>query len=1441
VDEYDTDAVTLLSKTTNTWDYSNVCQLHECALTGLALGYQDVQLLSTATTVSAPGGSITKQTKYTYDSPQTGNVTSVKEWKYQSGTAPTFPTVPDKATNITYATIGSANSNNINRPLTDTVCNNSGTDSDCPGGGTKVQQTKTTYDGYGVNGSLALASVTGAADHDDAGFGVGFTTRGNPTQISQWVKGATYLTSAISYDTTGQVIKTLDTNNNPTSYSYADAFFDDNGASPPAVHNGAPKTNAYVTTVTDPTGSTSYKFYYGSGLLASATDYNSVTTFAHYRDPFDRPTETDYPVGWALNQYGVPTGGHTQIDFYSAVGDTAVSPSCVSCSHTQVLLDALGRIGTQNLFNNPAGEATVRSSYDALNRISSVTHAYIGTSDPNNVTEALSYDGLGRTVEERHPDSQFRNNFHGAGVTATGGLSAQQGSATLYGIGFPVLSTDEGGHSRQEWLDGFGRVIELDEPSATTSPCQGSVAISGVEGKVESCTPGCTLRSCCTLVNDAGKVTINVDGFPTTANYGTSSTAQTIASSLAAQLNSANSPVSATLSGSTILISKPVAGTAAAFNLSASATSTITGGASDSFTPTPSGPTLTGGGGGFSSPPIVTLYKYDVLGRLTEVDQGSQTRTYQYDGLGRLTSEITPEAGQITLAYLTASSTLCSGSPSNPCSRTAPAPNQTGAATITTTYTYNTANQLTQKSHSDTTGTEVYTYGTSAANFNLGRVTKMTDPSGSEAYVYDKVGRITQVTKTIGTTAYILKYSYNAGGQLISTTYPSGRIVQYSYDNVGHMCVVAATTPNCTSSTTPYLTLPSSSYDAAGRPLAATYGNGVVATASYSPLTDELVSLGYAKGATTLFGLNYYYQKDPSHCPNGNGVGNSAQIQCVADISSGTGDSGRSLAYTYDSLGRLLTANTSGSTQYPAWGLSWTYDRYGNRSAQTVTAGTGYTSSLTLNPANNRITSPAFTYDSRGNVIAEPTPLSATFTYDGEQCNTGYTGNGGVAAYTCDGNEVRVKKVVTGTNAVTTVSIRSGGNVIAEYDNGAAVASPTREYIFGNSLLAMITGSTGGSGGTIIYQHRDHLSPRLYTDASGNDVGEQGTFPFGESWYSNNTTSSWVFTAYERDKESGNDNALARSYTSGQGRFLSPDPLEGHVGDPQSWNRYAYVENDPINLSDPNGQGFWADLGLAIADAFLIVFLPPAVPVLDAAAAGETAAATTISAQEVFALASGVYAVTDATVNKAKGTSVSHSINGIDGCTGAVCDSSSDGGTMDAEGGGGLASDGGPSGLGGQGGGGGSFHPGEGNDALGMNIFVKSEGCPDCGVIWGRSEGFVEWFVKDQAYTALTLGTFKGVRFLSTLSKVRIAIGPGDAPSYFHVAYKVAGNYLNAVGDFGSMEVSTGAEARSTFMFAWKQFSVPVLHESAVLATEGRSAWTCVGAALYAIGKGWVP
>lgn len=64
------------------------------------------------------------------------------------------------------------------------------------------------------------------------------------------------------------------------------------------------------------------------------------------------------------------------------------------------------------------------------------------------------------------------------------------------------------------------------------------------------------------------------------------------------------------------------------------------------------------------------------------------------------------------------------------------------------------------------------------------------------------------------------------------------------------------------------------------------------------------------------------------------------------------------------------------------------------------------------------------------------------------------------------------------------------------------------------------------------------------------------------------------FTGKEGDSESGLDDTLFRQYSSSLGRWPSPDPAglaATDPTDPQSWNRYAYVRNNPITRVDPSG------------------------------------------------------------------------------------------------------------------------------------------------------------------------------------------------------------------------------------------------------------------------------
>ncbi len=1150
----------------NGWDFSNSCPLTNCP------GAAYMRMLSQATTLPVPGGSITKQTQFSYDSPQTGNITAIKEWTFYAGASPSFAAIPDRATYLTYLSTGI---NNIDRPVSTTVCNNSGADTDCPGGGNKVAQTKITYDSYGTGG---LTSVTGVANHDDTSFGSGNTARGNPTQVQRWVSGASYLTTQLFYDTTGQVTQAIDPAGNLTSYGFADKFFTDTGANPPQSYTPTKPTNAYLTSVTPPLiGTVNFGYYYSSGKRAFSADQNGATTYFHYVDSMDRPTQTSFPIGWNLTNYT----SATQVDTYLGISDASPSAGCSSCRHNQVIFDSWDRRTSQKLVNSPGGTISVDTNYDSNGRVQNVSHPYINPSDPTHVFETPTYDGLDRIIKVTRPDNQYSQTGYGPLVTGAGGISSQQGSPGTYGLGYPVISVDEAGKQRQVWIDGFGRVIEVDEPTFAASATSGTggVTISGFERSTWKCIDPtcCNLRSCAVQIYDAGTVSITVNRLTKTVGYGQGSNAAGIATALASAFNAdPASPVTASVSVTTVNLTAKQSGVNTNYPLSSSWTYDSDDFDSPSFTATPSGATLAGGAdaGGSLASPTVALYTYDVLNNLTQVVQGAQTRSYSYDGLGRRTSMITPEAGTTNLKYTKADgTTLCSGDPGGVCRRQ-------DARGVWTTYTYDALSRLTQVSYNvGTTGvpatpTVTLTYDEGGATGNaLGRLTTMTDGVGSEKYQYDGLGRVTQVQKTVGTTTYTTGYQLNVAGELTQITYPSGHVVQQSYDAIGRLCEVAPQSTGCGSSTSPYAN--SYSYNAAGHVTGFNYGNGVAASFSYSPNRLQLTNLSYTKGTQTLFSLSYLYQQDSTNCPSGT-TGNNGQVQCMTD----TLDSGRTVSYTYDVLGRLSTAVSNGSAGFPKWGLSWNYDRYGNRLAQTVTAGSGPSNSLSFaNPGGAQRNQPdGYPFDLGGNMLNDG---YNTLAYDAEDRLISSTNQTwGTSTYTYDGKGIRVKKVSGGT---TTVYIFSGGKDIAEYDNGAGVASPSREYIYsGPQLLATVTGN--GPSATTTYHHADHLSVRVSTDGTtgsptfGQKIGEQGHFPYGEAWYTTSTTTKFIFTTYERDSESGLDYAMARFYISRFGRFCSADPVEGEPDDPQSWNRYAYVRNDPVNLTDPDGQ-FWGFLG----------------------------------------------------------------------------------------------------------------------------------------------------------------------------------------------------------------------------------------------------------------------
>ena len=99
---------------------------------------------------------------------------------------------------------------------------------------------------------------------------------------------------------------------------------------------------------------------------------------------------------------------------------------------------------------------------------------------------------------------------------------------------------------------------------------------------------------------------------------------------------------------------------------------------------------------------------------------------------------------------------------------------------------------------------------------------------------------------------------------------------------------------------------------------------------------------------------------------------------------------------------------------------------------------------------------------------------------------------------------------------------------------------------------------------------------RVVTDQNAQVVSRHDFLPFGEEWNPPaNAKEKKLFTGHERDAETGLDYFGARYYRPQVGRFTTIDPLQTtseNLADPQRWNRYAYVRNNPLRWVDPDGR-----------------------------------------------------------------------------------------------------------------------------------------------------------------------------------------------------------------------------------------------------------------------------
>jgi RHS repeat-associated protein len=820
-----------------------------------------------------------------------------------------------------------------------------------------------------------------------------------------------------------------------------------------------------------------------------------------------------------------------------------------------------------------------------------------------------------------------------------------------------------------------------------------------------------------------------------------------------------------------------------------------------------------------------TTYSYDPKGNLTGVSQGNitgqsgsgQTRSYVHDGLGRITSTTTPEAGTISNFYTDANNNPCASDPTLICRV------QDGRGVVKN-VSYDLANRLTGLTYTNDPAntppvTYQYDFGGAPA-FALNRVTKITEgpasptPANSHTFTYDNFGRIVSDTQSIDQQPYSLQYAYNLAGELTQTTYPSGRIVLQNYDSIGRLCSIGASGSSCTSGT---LYLSGLTYNAAGEKLGLTMGNGAQGIFAYNDHL-QLASLRYFKTGSSTDILNLTYDYTSVSQPNNNG-----QIQAEHYFTQpGTEDLTKSESFAYDQMSRLMAAQTLTVNSTPGaktWSLQWVYDRFGNRTSQTMLAGDPTLPvnqpNLTISPITNQITTAGYVYDLAGNLTHDAT---AAYTYDGANRLT--TINGTAATYTYFGAQ-RIKKV----GSTTTRYVYSGAKPIAEY---VGTSSPTlsTEYIYAGSRLLMTV-----SGGVTTYHHPDHLSNRAESNSSGVQTRTAGYFPFGDAWYETTPVDKWKFTTYERDSASGEtglDYAMARFGSSSLGRFMSVDPLAGTIKNPQSLNRYAYVSNDPVNLADPSGRagGNWrckllddgnceggnysaGSNATGGAGTWLDPFGPWVDPThWDPLAEGEGMYERYMYDELYVASAGGSQPLASSLDD---GPTITITVDCKSDGVGWEC--SVDPNSID------LREQ--PA----------TVHAGDvPAGQLAQGIFQRNR------KIWRLANQISDprtialWYV-----SAAVIGGIPALT--ANLEWMDVVVGPGEP---FHVAYGVDGEWLNAVGEFGNMEIEpTVGYSRFAMMNGGLSFSAPILYSNAVLATEGAAAWSCLTGACSAFLKGW--
>jgi len=537
-----------------------------------------------------------------------------------------------------------------------------------------------------------------------------------------------------------------------------------------------------------------------------------------------------------------------------------------------------------------------------------------------------------------------------------------------------------------------------------------------------------------------------------------------------------------------------------------------------------------------------TEYAYDLKNHLTGVTQNAQssstqTRTYVYDDLGRMTSETNPESGTTTYTYDTDST--CGTAKGDLVKKI-------DAVGNTTCFTYDVLHRVTSTTYSGTyasvTPSRYFVYDSATVN-SVAMVNPKTRMA--EAYTcfspctskltdlglsYTARGEVSDVYESTPNSGgyYHVNQTYWANGAVNQLSGLSGLpTITYTVDGEGRITSAAAS-----SGQNP---LSSTSYNVASEPLTVTLGSSDSDTFVYDPNTDRMTEYEFTVNSQSVTGTLTW-----------NAIGTLASLAVVDPFNSGDA---QTCSYTHDDETRIASANCGS-----VWSQTFSYDAFGNIN-KSGSSSFGATYSATTNRMT-QIGSSTPTYDANGNVT-----------------------NDFLNTYAWDANG---RPVTADTVGLTYDAL---GRMVEQGRSGAytqIVYTPTGAKLAlmsGSTLQRGFVSLTGGSmavynaSGLDYYRHSDWVGSSRFASTPSRTMYTDGAYgPFGEP-YAQTGTADVSFTGMNQDTASNMYDFPAREYGT-QGRWPSPDPAgisSVNIGNPQTWNRYAYVVNNPLALTDATG------------------------------------------------------------------------------------------------------------------------------------------------------------------------------------------------------------------------------------------------------------------------------